>query len=649
MQGIEIPIGAPLGKLNQDIDGAKKALKGFAVDADGNLASVGKSIATLERQLKTFKEGIKNSTDPSRILLLNNAIKATESQLKNAGNVINNVGFNKLSAGSNSAAFALTNLGRVAQDAPFGFIGIQNNLNPLLESFQRLRSENTSVAATFKALGASLIGPAGLGIALSLVTAAFTFYAQYAQKAKKETKELASATDALAASSAQEISKLTVLYDASQNLNIPLKERKKIVDELQNQFPLTFGNLSDEAILAGKAKTAYELLTQAIIDSAVVRGGEDIIASKVKILAASLIAFQDQQRKFSEQTKGKGFLSKTNSFNVDENGDLETLSGYESRIKKEIIDVRKSVQAAIGNFSAESIIGNVGGDKAAKEKKKKLTDAEKAEIEFLKRLAEIRVEAGKFNANLIIGGIERNADDEIAAYEKYFEGLDKVLNENDPLDKYFKKRDKANVESLLSPFQNFKLVLQSQILPELGTSFKTFFDDILMNGKLSLDSLGQVFSALGQAIKNTFLSVLANEATQGVLNLLGQKTGKEDKKSATPLISGIGALLGIVKKVAPGAATTAASGGTAALATGTAATGGALLPILAGVAAIAGIASLFKKKQQAPVPQASSTISTSAAGSAQDFGGGRVVFEISGTNLIGVLNRAGAKLQRFGP
>ena len=73
------------------------------------------------------------------------------------------------------------------------------------------------------------------------------------------------------------------------------------------------------------------------------------------------------------------------------------------------------------------------------------------------------------------------------------------------------------------------------------------------------------------------------------------------------------------------------------------------MPILAGVAAVAGIASLFKKKpKDAPLPQASSTISTSAAGSAQDFGGGRVVFEISGTNLVGVLNRAGAKLQRFG-
>jgi hypothetical protein len=85
------------------------------------------------------------------------------------------------------------------------------------------------------------------------------------------------------------------------------------------------------------------------------------------------------------------------------------------------------------------------------------------------------------------------------------------------------------------------------------------------------------------------------------------------------------------------------------VAAGTVASGGLLLPILAGIAAAAGIVSLLSKKKRVPVPQASSTISTSAAGSAQDFGGGRVVFEISGTNLIGVLNRAGAKLQRFGP
>jgi hypothetical protein len=193
---------------------------------------------------------------------------------------------------------------------------------------------------------------------------------------------------------------------------------------------------------------------------------------------------------------------------------------------------------------------------------------------------------------------------------------------------------------LLTPFQNLNLYIKDNILPQLSSSFKTFFDDILMNGKFSFD-------ALGQAIKNTFLSVLASEATKGVLALLAGGDKKDGSKSKG-LIGIVGSLLKIGGKKAA-ASTALTSGGSATLASGTAATGGALLPILAGVAAVAGIASLFKKKQQAPIPQASSTISTSAAGSAQDFGGGRVVFEISGTNLIGVLNRAGAKLQRFGP
>jgi len=94
---------------------------------------------------------------------------------------------------------------------------------------------------------------------------------------------------------------------------------------------------------------------------------------------------------------------------------------------------------------------------------------------------------------------------------------------------------------------------------------------------------------------------------------------------------------------------TAATSGTAATLAPAAATGGALIPILAGVAAVAGIATLFKKKQTPLPAQQTNSYSSAAISSNSDFGGGRVVFEISGTNLIGVLNRAGAKLQRFGP
>jgi hypothetical protein len=77
----------------------------------------------------------------------------------------------KIGPVSNQATNALSNLSRVAQDAPYGFIGIANNLNPLLESFQRLsvgaKEAGTSLT---KELGKALTGPAGIGLALGVVS-----------------------------------------------------------------------------------------------------------------------------------------------------------------------------------------------------------------------------------------------------------------------------------------------------------------------------------------------------------------------------------------------------------------------------------------------------------------------------------------------
>ena len=102
----------------------------------------------------------------------------------------------QLKAGSAQAQQSLTNLGRVVQDAPFGFIGIANNLNPLLESFQRLKQESGSTGGALKTLVSGLSGPAGIGIALSVVTAAFTFaevglsrWGLAAKKAKEEANK----------------------------------------------------------------------------------------------------------------------------------------------------------------------------------------------------------------------------------------------------------------------------------------------------------------------------------------------------------------------------------------------------------------------------------------------------------------------------
>lgn len=198
---------------------------------------------------------------------------------------------NKVKAGSDQAAFALTNLGRVAQDAPFGFIGIQNNLNPLLESFQRLKTETGSTGGAFKALGASLLGAGGLGFALSAVSAGILLYQQYQSKANKVVNEAKKGSDEYAnslnqvqraqltgaQSAAQETTTLSLLFKQYQNVNLPLADRKKAYEELQRLYPAYFGNIQFEQQASDKTKSAYDRLTTSILATARARAASDLI------------------------------------------------------------------------------------------------------------------------------------------------------------------------------------------------------------------------------------------------------------------------------------------------------------------------------------------------------------------------------------
>jgi len=61
--------------------------------------------------------------------------------------------FSGVTKGSNEATASLINLSRVAQDAPYGFIGIANNINPLLESFPEVKSLHRNNRRGFKGFG----------------------------------------------------------------------------------------------------------------------------------------------------------------------------------------------------------------------------------------------------------------------------------------------------------------------------------------------------------------------------------------------------------------------------------------------------------------------------------------------------------------
>jgi len=100
---------------------------------------------------------------------LSSALNTVQAPMRGTGTALQQVG-----TASNSTGYAMMNLTRVVQDAPFGFIAIQNNISPLVESFIRLKSETGSTGSAFKALLSSFTGPAGmlaiLNIGISVLT-----------------------------------------------------------------------------------------------------------------------------------------------------------------------------------------------------------------------------------------------------------------------------------------------------------------------------------------------------------------------------------------------------------------------------------------------------------------------------------------------
>jgi len=197
----------------------------------------------------------------------------------------------KLVTGSNQAAQALTNVGRVAQDLPFGFIGIQNNLNPLLESFQRLKAETGSTKGALTALGSSLIGAGGIGLALSVASSAFLLFGDRLFDSKKKTEEARSEIDEYRRSlleankaASKNLETVANIVAAEGLQTTSLKDKQKIVEQLQNISEQYFGNLRIEKGEVVGLASAYQLYADNIFKVAEAK----LASKKIEELGAKL-------------------------------------------------------------------------------------------------------------------------------------------------------------------------------------------------------------------------------------------------------------------------------------------------------------------------------------------------------------------------
>ena len=200
--------------------------------------------------------------------------------------------FKKVVPASNQVNQALVNVSRVAQDAPYGFIGIANNLNPLLESFQSLQKTTGSASSALKEMAKGLMGPAGIGLALGVVSSLIVAFGPKIAKfingvdaAKESEDKFAESLNKARASASESGIKLQAYINIAEDASIADDKRANALNFVIDELGKVNKAYAATITTTDQARAAVDLYTQALIAQAITSRYVDEIADKTIRLA----------------------------------------------------------------------------------------------------------------------------------------------------------------------------------------------------------------------------------------------------------------------------------------------------------------------------------------------------------------------------
>jgi hypothetical protein len=312
-------------------------------------------------------------------------------------------------------------------------LAISNNLPMLTDAIRDVRQQNELLMRSgqkgvpvWKQLAGSLFSwQTALVAAISLGIVYGKDLWEWVKNIGKANKELTAAQKAaedLNAASrkavsfkADEISRLRILYSATQDVTRSERERNKAADELQKIYPRYFANLTNEAILAGNAASAYNSLTQALIRAGQAKASEDIIADYTKQdwqLQRAMNAdtnwtnrnreeYREAKKRQAEYNKwvrentarqGSNLVKWGLGMYYDSTEDGKLIAEFERRTAeleknaKKRADIQKNIESAAKSVNVTDYITGGGGEKETK-------DTGKSARDYQDELADARIRA----------------------------------------------------------------------------------------------------------------------------------------------------------------------------------------------------------------------------------------------------------------
>jgi hypothetical protein len=265
---------------------------------------------------------------------------------------------------------------RIVQDAPFGIIGVGNNIQQLAGSFQVLKNQTGSTSSALKQAFASIFSSGNaLVLGISILTSVFTvlqmkgFFkteesAKSLDEALKKYQETLTGVSAATLKGAQDAQKEIVALKALElqatNTNLSTEQRTKAVNELQRLYPDYFGNLTKEQILNGNVGNAYALVTANLLAKAKAQASSNQIAQNGIDLLRIEAKLEEQRSKrlletSAAQAQLDALIAKRQKEGFLTQGDLQR---YDTLIKSintanESLDEERKLQSEISRINKE--------------------------------------------------------------------------------------------------------------------------------------------------------------------------------------------------------------------------------------------------------------------------------------------------------
>jgi citrate lyase gamma subunit len=298
-----------LNKIGQSIesagDAAAKGAKDFQKLGQVPISELKGLDAQLKKVKATLASGFKISLQPQEITKLSNETKNLAANTS------------KLKSNASGASGTLTDLTRVVQDMPFGFIGIQNNLGPLLDSFGRLKRESGSTGSAIKSLASSMMGAGGIGFAFAAVSALVTSAIQKYGSVNAAVQALFGNTNALAqaqkqlnesyaqstASVAGETAKLKALSAIVQDETRSRTSRLNALKELQKEYPGVFSNYDLEKKGIVGIKKATDDLSASLVRRSKIAGAQALITKLTEKQLEDSLKSMSESASFGDEVK----------------------------------------------------------------------------------------------------------------------------------------------------------------------------------------------------------------------------------------------------------------------------------------------------------------------------------------------------------